>query len=41
MNGNCGYGYMSKYEPVGWDVGALSDATEAFRGACGRCYEVN
>eukprot|EP00884_Botryococcus_braunii_P002834 jgi/Botrbrau1/12551/Bobra.0169s0088.1 len=40
MNGNCGYGYINKDEPVGWNVGALSDSTEAFRGACGRCYEI-
>eukprot|EP00884_Botryococcus_braunii_P002835 jgi/Botrbrau1/12552/Bobra.0169s0089.1 len=40
MNGNCGYGYISPLEPLGWDIGALSDANPGFRGACGRCYEV-
>lgn len=41
MNGNCGYGYINPAEPLGWDIAAFSDANAGFRGACGRCYEVN
>ncbi|CAG9467265.1 unnamed protein product [Pedinophyceae sp. YPF-701] len=38
--GSCGYGYLDPDKGTGWDIGALTDSTDAFAGSCGRCYEV-
>ncbi|KAI8471576.1 MAG: RlpA-like double-psi beta-barrel-protein domain-containing protein-containing protein [Monoraphidium minutum] len=38
--GSCGYGYIWKDEPLGWDVAAASDFMDGYESSCGTCVEV-
>ncbi|GMH39085.1 hypothetical protein BSKO_06983 [Bryopsis sp. KO-2023] len=39
--GSCGYGYIWKDEPLGWDVAALPDVHPEFAGSCGCCGDMD
>lgn len=39
--GSCGYGYIYKDEPLGWDVAAMTDVSPNYGDSCGTCYEVS
>lgn len=38
--GSCMFGYLDYRRATGWDVVAISDVAQDYRGSCGKCKEV-